>query len=131
MEKNFEKATREKVRFETSRGPISTEDLWDLPLLSREKFNLDTVARQASKALKETEEESFVKPVTKENTILKLRLKVVERIIEVRLQEKKDREEASKKRAKKDRILEIIGKKQDETLESKSIEELEKELEGL
>lgn len=30
----FEQASRQKLRFETSAGKLSIEDLWDLPLTS-------------------------------------------------------------------------------------------------
>ena len=42
----FEKASRLKLRFSTSIGMLSAEDLWDLPLSSRNgTANLDDVAR--------------------------------------------------------------------------------------
>ena len=37
----FEQAARLKLRFETSRGLLSVEDLWDLPLTSARGASLE------------------------------------------------------------------------------------------
>lgn len=127
----FDKATKQKLRFQTTKGSLSTEDLWDLPLLANDGFDLDTLARAASKKVKETSEESFVKPVTISNATDTLKLEILKHIIAVKLEEKEAKEKAAETKAKKARIREIMAKKQDAALENKSLEELEKELESL
>ena len=89
----FEKASRMKLRFNTQRGVLSVEDLWDLPLIQ-----LDNIAKH---------------------------------IIDVKLQEQEDRLLESEKKAKRQKILDLMAKKQDAELEGKSLEELAKELEAL
>ena len=60
MDNLFMQATREKFRFESSKGDLSVEQLWDLPLTSRTGFDLDTVAKAVNADLKASNEESFV-----------------------------------------------------------------------
>jgi len=53
----FAFATKKKIRFETSKGLLSVEDLWDLPLTSDNgRPNLDDIAKGIYKAMKEGEE---------------------------------------------------------------------------
>ena len=49
----FEEASRKKIRVKTSRGSLSVEKLWDLPL-----EELDNAHREVTKSLRENEEES-------------------------------------------------------------------------
>lgn len=123
----FEKATRLKLRFETPRGQISVEDLWDLPLNSGTgKPNLDDIAKAANRELRSSAEtESFVQPVsTAGNELLQLRFDVVKHVIDVRVAERNAAQEAAKRRETKQRILEIVATKEDEALRGKSLEEL-------
>ena len=69
----FEKANKLKVRFETNKGNVTTEDLWDMPLVSTTGFSLDAIAISLNRKLKETEEESFVAKRSKSNTLLELK----------------------------------------------------------
>ena len=60
MENMFEQATRNKLRFESTKGPLSVEQVWDAPLTSRNGFSLDDIAKQAKRELDALSEESFV-----------------------------------------------------------------------
>ena len=126
----FEKASRLKLRFVTLRGLASAEDLWDMPLASKDGFNLDEVAIHVNNALK-AQSESFVAPKTDTESEMGLRLEILKYIIAVKLRERKEREDVLSRKAKKEHILAIIKDKQDEVLKSKSIDELEKELDAL
>ena len=127
----FEKATRQAIRFNTGRGLASVEDLWQMPLLSKDGFNLDTLAKGLNKQLKENEEESFVATTANADIATTLKFKIVKHIIDVKLVEKDNSAKAVLRKEKKDRILNIIKEKQDTQLVKKSIEELTKELEDL
>lgn len=116
----FEKASRMKLRFNTQRGVLSVEDLWDLPLIQ-----LDNIAIALNKKLQESKTESFIKTRTKDTTELELKFNIAKHIIDVKLQEQEDRLLESEK------ILDLMAKKQDAELEGKSLEELAKELEAL
>lgn len=120
---NFEKATRLRLRFETSRGSLNVEDLWRLPLVE-----LDKLAIALNKQLKESSEESFIKAKSKDNKLLELRFDIVKYIIETLLSEDEEKKKAADKRAKREQLLELIAKKKNQELEGKSLEELEAEL---
>ena len=104
----------------------TVEDLWDLSL-----EQLDPIAINLSKRLKESQTESFIKTRTKDTTELELKFNIVKHIIDVKLQEQEERTVAAEKKAKRQKILDLMAKKQDAELESKSYEELAKELEAL
>jgi hypothetical protein len=128
----FEKSSRMKDRFETTKGNLTTEDLWDLPLTSaRDLPNLDDIARDLHRQLKDSAEVSFVAPARKENDTLQRKFDIVKHIIEVRLAENTAAAEVRANKEKKARILEIIARKDDEELVGKSRDELIKLAESL
>ena len=131
MEDLFAKATRDKVKFVTVKGEISIEDLWDLPLTSEKGFDLDSIARKIAKELKDSTEESFVKPSTKGSSLLELKLEVLKYIIKVKMEENETRKNLAEKKAKKEKLMEILAKKEDASLEALTPEEIRKQLEEL
>ncbi len=122
----FEKASRLKLRFETSRGILATEDLWDLPLSSVRGTNLDELAIGLNRQLKDSQTESFVAANPRKDEVLELKFEIVKRVIEVKLAEAAQAKLAADKKAQKQRLLEIIARKQDQQLESTSLEDLQK-----
>lgn len=129
----FEKASRLKVRFEVAGGSLSAEDVWDLPLSSAaNRPNLDALARGIYQQIKSSEEVSFVntKP-SPANELLRLKLDIVKRVIEVKQAENALAVEARVKAEKRKKILELIEARQDDKLKAKTLEELTAELEGL
>lgn len=124
---NFETAVRSKFRFETNRGLVSTEDLWDMRLSSRDGFNLDEIAKSLHKELKDQSDMvSFVSPTLASNVLLQEKFEIVKHVIDVKLAERNAAEEAAKKSAKKQKLLEIIARKQDQELEGASVEDLQR-----
>jgi hypothetical protein len=133
----FEQASRLKLRFSTPVGLISVEDLWDLPLTSKVGrahtiigHNLDDLARDLSKRVAETEESFVEKPASKDIET-NLRFEIVKRVIEVRLEERDKAKAALAKKAKKQKILEILASKEDNAMQDMSEEDLKKMLEEL
>lgn len=122
----FVKASRLKLRFSTSKGMISVEDLWDLPLTA-----LDTIAKNLNKEVKESAEESFIKMKTSANTLATLRFEIVKHIIEVKLNEAEAAQKRAENKERKAQILALIAEKQNKELSEKSIADLMKELESL
>lgn len=118
----FEQATRQKLRFESVAGLLSVEDLWVLPLESANKPNLDAIAVELNRQLKGTDE-SFVS-TGKKNKVLDLKFEIVKYIIEVRVAENTARLEESARLAKRTKLAELIARKQDQSLENMSLEEL-------
>lgn len=127
----FKEATRRKLRFNTMNGVLSVEDVWDLPLVSEKKASLNKLAKDLNRALKDSAEESFVEAPTKENAVLQLKFDIVKAIIKTRLEERDARKTAADRKARKELLNEIIAKKQNIALEDMSLEDLEKERDGL
>lgn len=121
----YEKAIRLKVRFETAKGNLSVEDLWDLPLTStRNQPNLNDIAKGINRELKSAGEEDFVNPASSGNEVLSLKFEIVKHVIAVRQQENEAARTKADAATKKARILELIAKKQDQDLEGKTLDEL-------
>lgn len=121
----FEKAARMKLRFESPKGALTAEDLWDLPLAaSAGRASLNEVAKGISRMLKETGEEDFVHKVSKSDEVLALKLDIVKHVIAVRVAENEAAAQASARKEQKEKLLELIAKKQDQQLEGKSLDEL-------
>jgi hypothetical protein len=123
----FEIATRNKFRFETPRGQITTEDLWDLPLTGRgNQPNLDDIAKDLHRKLKTTGEEvSFVTPVVKTTDDLQTKFDIVKHIIDVRIVERDAAMKATARREQKQKIMKLIEQKKDAALSESSLEELQ------
>jgi hypothetical protein len=121
----FEQISRLKLRFESVSGLITVEDLWDLPLTSERRANLNDIAIGLSRKLKDSENESFVVKATPKNEELQLKFEAVKHIIAVRLAEAEHAKQLKENREKKERILAIIDKKQNAALEGASLEELQ------
>lgn len=133
MENNlFETASRNKIRFNSDRGELTVEQLWDLPLRSRNNFNLDEVAKGINKKLKEISEESFVEiKRSVANSDLNLSFDIVKYIIGVKKAEEDAAAESAKKKLLKAQLMELKEKKQTEKLMSMSEEDIDKQLASL
>ncbi len=124
----FEQAARLKLRFDTPKGLLLVEDLWDLPLTSPSgsRANLDSIAIDLHLATRDAAEVvSFVdagKSTVSEDLLLAF--EVVKHIIGVRVAERDRAKEAADRREKKQRLLQLIAQKQDEELAGKSVDEL-------
>ncbi len=124
----FVQASRRKLRFPSSQGYISVEDLWDLPLTSTKsnQANLDAIAMKLDKEIKDTGvTRSFVTESTNANEELEIQFGIVIHIINIRKAENSAKILAAKNKESKEKIREILAKKKDESLSSKSEAELE------
>jgi hypothetical protein len=121
----FEKASRLKVRFDSGKGQLTIEDLWDLPLTSNaNRANLDDIARGLHKQLKNDDDVSFVIKDKKSDTTVQLKFDIVKHIIEIRLAEDEARSKAHENSVKKQSILQLIAERQNEELKGKSLDDL-------
>jgi hypothetical protein len=128
----FEYATRNKLRFASSRGELTVEQLWDVPLRSRDDFNLNAIAKTANKAVKDISEESFVETKkTPEHTRRESALEVVKYVIDVRLTEEKATETRAAKKQEKEKLLNILAEKQAGKLSELTERELQKRIAAL
>lgn len=76
-------------------------------------------------------EEDFVKPTSGPDAILQLKLEIVKHVIAARVAEAEAAKTAADRKAKKERLLEIIARKQDDALQNTSLEDLQKMVEAL
>lgn len=121
----FEIATRERFRYSSVKGLLTTEQLWELPLTSQIDFSLDAVAKEINRKLKAVTEESFVATTSHpEKSTLEAKLEIVKHIISVRLAEKEAARNVAAKKAEKEKLLAILDRKQDAELEGMTKEEL-------
>jgi len=118
----FELATRKKIRFQTDRGNLTCEDLWDMNLIS-----LNTLAKNIKRKLKNAEEEDFLE-TSPTNTEEQLRFDLVLHVLNIKKQEKEDRENASRRRDEREKLMEILHQKELEQLSALSPEEIKAKL---
>lgn len=127
----FEKALRNKYRFPSVRGDLTTEQLWALPLESKDGFDLDAIAQALHASLEAAGTVSFVKKTTAKQESLKDRLEIVKYIIKAKLKEAEDRVSAKERLDKRRKLEEILAEKQDDALKNMSEEEIQAELKKL
>lgn len=125
MENMFEYATRNKVRF-PFKGQISVEDLWDL-----RADDLDTVFKTLNRQVKQSEEESLLVTKTAEDTALDVQIAIVKYIFDIKMQEANARLLDKERKAQKQKIMAILANKQEQELQNKSVDELQKMLEKI
>jgi len=129
----FQQASRLKLRFETSRGLLSVEDLWDLPLTSKTgKTNLDDIGRPLLRQIVGSgEAPSLVDPQEKVSTMLQLSFDVVKAVIDVKVTERNTAAVAAANKEKKQKLLQILEGKENEALGNLSMEELRTQINAL
>ena len=113
-----------KLRFDTAKGQLTVEDLFDLPLTSESNVSLDGIAIAVSRELQDSQENSFVESKSKGSDILELRLEILKDVIAARIAENEARRDEEAKKTRNDRIMQIIADKQDDALANKTIDEL-------
>lgn len=126
----FEQASRQGFRFATPKGHLTVEDLWNLPLTSANRVNLDDIAKDLQEQLNNTAV-SFVTDTTPVNKVYQAQFDIVIHIINTKISEAKAVEQARQVREKKQKIMAIIEQKQDAALSSASLEDLEAMLNSL
>ena len=117
----FENALKNGFRYPSNKGLITTEDLFYLSL-----NDLNEVAKKINKLIKDSEEESFIPGPNFNNNNDSKRLDIVKHIINLKINEQNTKLIEKSNAEKRQRILEIINKKDEESLENMSKEELEK-----
>ena len=125
-------ASRKKLRIQTNRGMLSVEQLWDLS-----KEDIGELAKSIRKRINDQKgvtgdsEQDFLKPSAQtEETIDELTFRILKDIYQTKQAEEDKAHRRAAARENNRKILELIAKKQDQELENKSIEELEKMLQN-
>lgn len=114
----FEVATRNGFRFQF-KGMISVEDLWSLNVR-----DLDLVFKTLNSQLKQVKEESLLEVKTQQDQELDTKIEIVKYIVKVKQEEENVRLQVKEQKEKKQKIMEILSTKQDESLQNMSVDEL-------
>ncbi len=115
----FEFASKNKVRFNFM-GSIYTEDLWDLSL-----ENLDDIYKKLNAKVKQSDEESLLGKKSVEDNELEVKIEIVKHIVAFKLEEREKAINAKNNKLQKEKIKEIMKRKQDASLEGLTEAELE------
>ncbi|MBD9544322.1 hypothetical protein IB276_33285 [Ensifer sp. ENS04] len=120
----FEIAARKKLRFASSRGELTTEQLFDLSL-----NELDIIGQPIVADLRSASTESLIptKPNPRQPE-LEIKLEIVKHVIAVKVKERDEAVAAQERADKRRKLLEAIAKKDDEALTTASKEDLLKQL---
>jgi hypothetical protein len=122
----FEQASRLKTRFPSTRGELTVEQLWDLPLQSKAGFDLNSIAIGVNRALKEVSEESFVSTVANPaRSSLDLQLEIVKYIISVKITANRLALERAERVSEIERLTAILARKQGEKLDALTEDEIQ------
>lgn len=116
----FLEGTRKKLRFETSKGNLSIEQLWDLSL-----EELDALAVSLEEAHATSGKKSFLVTRSVKSKIAKLKFDIVLAVLNTILEAENEAAKAQETKQHNARINELIAKKQEEALAGKTVEELE------
>ena len=113
-----------KLRFNV-KGMLTVEDLWDLRL-----NELDTIYKELNQQKKLQESESLLTN-NLINDIVNLQIEIIKYVVEQKQAEQLAEQTKIEKQQQKQKILEILSRKQDDDLQNKSTEDLLKMLENL
>lgn len=117
---NFKQATKEKLRFQTSKGLLSTEQLWDLSLT-----DLDQLAVSLQEQYEESGKKSFLVKRSVKDKTTKLKFDVVLDVLQTKSEELEEAKQKAEDKKHNEKILQLIAEKQDESLKGKTIKQLE------
>ena len=122
----FEIATREDYRFESEKGALVVSDLWKLPLVSKRGPSLQAVAVTVHREIQKLGGETFVRTADVDPRLetLMRKLDVVKRVIEVREDEARLAKLQKSREQEKEKLLEVLEKKQQDALSELTQEEL-------
>ena len=118
----YKKAIRAKLRFQTSKGLLTIEQLWGLTLTELKNLIIslhETVKKVPSEDLAFLETETV-----QEESEDKMRFNIAVDVYKTKQQEAKDSREEASKKAYNQHIAGIIAEKEEADLRNKSIDEL-------
>lgn len=117
---NFKQATKQKLRFQTNKGVLSVEQLWDLSLT-----DLDTLAVSLQEAYENSKGKSFLTKKSTKDATIKLQFDVCLDILQTKVEETETAKELAENKAHNQKILQLIAEKKDDELKGKSVKQLE------
>lgn len=125
----FEQASRKKLRFETSRGQLTVEQLWDLALTGQ--VSLDSIAIDLNTQLTNLPPVSFVTDSATNDPVLTLKFDIIKQVIATRVEENKKKSAAQEVAQQRKLLREQIALEKNKELLSGDVSSLEKKLAAL
>lgn len=119
----YKEASKQKLRFPTTKGNLTTEQLWDLSLT-----DLDELAVALEQEHKESGKKSFLVAKSVKDKTAKLRFDIVIDVLTTKVEEADAARIKAEDKEHNEKIIGLIQDKKDESLKGKSIKELEKML---
>ena len=119
----FKYAAKKALRFPYYKGMIAVEDLFNISMT-----DLDFIYKSLKKQQKTSNEESLINDKTPEDKALEVKLAIVKEIFEDKTIAADKAKKAAENKAKNQKILEILAKKENEALENMTEEELKAQL---
>lgn len=116
----FKKACQQKLRFSTTKGLLSTEQLFDLSL-----SELDKLAVLLEDSYEESKGKSFLTKRTVKDAAIKLQFDVVLDVLQTKVVEQEAETERRETKEHNQKILALMVEKKDEELKGKSFKQLE------
>jgi len=134
----FERASRKKLRFVSSHGNLSVDDLWDIPLVASTratrdvKLDLDTLARGVSAELRSMTEDSFVemKPDPRK-AHFELQLEILKHVIASKIADANAAQARFAKAEERQKLIAALSAKEGEEIGAMSMEEIKSKLKAL
>lgn len=119
----FKQASKLKLRFQTNRGLLSTEQLWDLS-----QTDLSNAVKAVKKVLKKNDDDelSFLEDTKVVDVENQLRFDILKDVYLTKKKENEELRDAAETKAHNQKILALIAEKKDGQLKEMSVEELEK-----
>lgn len=121
----YKSASKLKLRFQTSVGLVSVEQLWELNLVQ-----LSNAIKAVKKVLKKDDDDelSFLEDTKKVDVESQLRFDILKDVYLTKKKESDEIREAADIKAHNQKILSLIAEKKDDSLKGMTVEELEKQL---
>lgn len=119
----YKKAAQLKLRFNTSRGVIGVENLWDLPLTELAKH-----VRALKSSLKKDDDDAlnFLDETKVVDTENELRFDILKDVYMTKKAQKESIRDEAQIKEHNQKILALIESKKEDSLKNMSVEDLEK-----
>lgn len=126
---NFEKASRVNLEVPVNeQAVVSVNSLWNLPMASKNRVSLESIAIYLHNELKGNDVPDFLAPKSTTDNTLQLSYDIVKHIIEVRQAEQVAAVSKAEKQSQIKLMREAIATKKTEKLLSGDLDEMEKRL---
>lgn len=121
----FEHASKAKLRFQTVKGNLTVEQLWDLPL-DKGEVNLYQLATELLVDTQNKPEQalSFFKKATSKNELAQLKFDIVKHIVTTKVAEIEDKTNEAIKQSEIAELDKLIAAKEAEAKAGLSLDEL-------